>query len=139
MTELPHLLTLANDEDHDPDMPMSWTSATLTCPHQPPFPAMPCAVHGGRCGCPPGTDEQTDDWGGGRGPCPTSPTGEHVYFEGEPLAPQAECWAVHHAEGLEDAARNLSVGPGSHEVWPRHIDGCIELWLTHPEAAAVTR
>lgn len=129
------MLTLVNDEDHDPEMPMFWTTATLTCPHQPPSPSMPCAVHGGRCGCPPGTDEQTDGWGYGSGPCPESATGEHVYFDGLPLMPQAECWAVHHADGLDDAAFGLPLGPGVHEVWPRSVDGRIELCLTAPVAS----
>lgn len=130
----PHILTLVNDDEHDDDMPLAWTSATLACPYDPPRADVPCAVLD-RCGCPVIPAEEFQ----GGGPCPASPDGRHAYGEWDdhPQCPKAECWAAHHAEGLDDVARGLPLGPGRHEVWPVCEDGgLLGLLLRDPDVSA---
>ena len=131
MSTPPHILTLTNDDKHDPDMPLAWTSATLACPYDPPRADVPCAVID-RCGCP------TAEEHAGKGPCPVAPDGQHTYeeWDDQPVCPRAKCWAVHHAEGLDAAATGLPLGPGAHRVWPVCEDGgLLTLLLSDPDEA----
>ena len=132
----PHILTLVNDDEHDDEVPLFWTSAELACPHQPPTALMSCAA-GERCGCPDPTDAQTDEWGRGDDRCPASATGRHSSWEGEWYRPKAECWPVHHADHLDRAAMELRLGTGRHEVWPICEDGDrLGLLLADPAVSA---
>lgn len=135
MADQPHTLTLRlTGDEYDPEMPLFWDEVTLSCPYPHGDGTMPCAVWE-PCGCKYNPAEITDiEWDRGEGPCEESPTGRHVYMEGEPHAPRGECWAVHHADGLEDSAGELQVGPGIYDVWPRCVEGLLELNLVDPAA-----
>lgn len=138
MTQAPHILTLTAYEE-DPECPGLWDDAELTCPFDPPIAGMPCAVHE-PCGCDVKLSELWDiDSDRGAGPCPHSETGVHYYIEGEPNRPLPSCWAVHHAEGLSDAAWELDIPLGSYAVIPTSVDGCLQLELVDWESAEDAR
>lgn len=106
---------------------------------------MECATWGVLCKCPPDLDEADRD---GEGPCPTSATGVHRYFDGDPHRPIAECWTRHYSAELQDAAWELDLPPGRYTVhpwcdgdWPR-LDlmawvACVDLSGALPRARSV--
>lgn len=123
MKLLPHALILStySGEPYDGEDAKYWDNAELRCPYDPPSELMPCAVWD-RCGCKPKPSQVV------RGRCPHSSTGWHwIDDEGEPNRPRAECWPTHHAEGLDDAAFELDLPPGTYLVRTFYEEGCIRL------------
>lgn len=140
---MPHILVLTLDDEFDPDCPKFWTDAELTCPYEP-SELMPCAMWT-PCGCEPVAYEQDNGYfeglrsdhswidplvgHPGLGPCPRSALGYHAYWEGDPCRPSDECWPTKHAEidDVDEAARDLHLGPGRYAVRPWCDDETLRL------------
>ena len=113
-----HVLVIEGTYDTDEE---DWdiTARSIRCPHEP-FPSMPCASYGDRCGCEYPSINETPTHEAEvailneaeNRHCPKSPTGRHLSFEGEYLMPSGECyltpWPVD--DFITDGMWNLKPG-----------------------------
>lgn len=134
-----HVLVVEGDADYG-------FTCRIECPTQPPTATMPCATYGEQCRCNDrlaAVKDDDDAWEALNErlfdeACPSSPTGQHAWWDGDWWQPVDECWPAMMIEAATDQVRDLGItSPGRYAVTYRVEDDGEWMSLSAVETAEV--